>query len=193
MTRSKQTISRREALKVLTAAGGGLALSTLPSKWKKPLIEVGLLPAFAQTSPTPTPDLGSPPVTSNCQLVGPIGSCDSGGGISGRIYLVTCNYTDVDGNMLPNEARVRVVARYPSGQTSAQEEALDPINITGDGFSGTVTVPFCINFGGQSEVALTISFLDANRLVSNTEQVTIIPASSSQKESTEQPGIVINP
>ncbi len=190
MTQSKQTLSRREALKALTAAG---VLSVLPSKWEKPLVKVGQLPAFAQTSPTPTPDLGSPPVTFNCRVVRLPGSCDSGGGASGRIYLVTCDYTDVDGNMLPNEARVRVVATYPSGQTSAYEESLDPINITGDGYSGSVTVPFCINFGGQSQVTLTISYLDANRLVSNTEEVIISASASVQEAATGQPGIVINP
>jgi hypothetical protein len=42
-------LSRRDVLKVLAAATGGIALSTLPV-WKKPFVEVGVLPAFAQTS-----------------------------------------------------------------------------------------------------------------------------------------------
>jgi hypothetical protein len=44
-------LSRREALKTLIAAGGATALSTLPAKWEQPLVEVGALPALAQTSP----------------------------------------------------------------------------------------------------------------------------------------------
>jgi hypothetical protein len=46
-----QFLSRREVLKVLAAAGGVAALSTLPSKWEKPFVRVGSLPAFAQASP----------------------------------------------------------------------------------------------------------------------------------------------
>lgn len=46
-----QFLSRRQALKALAAAGGATALSTLPPTWEKPLVKVGALPAFAQTSP----------------------------------------------------------------------------------------------------------------------------------------------
>jgi hypothetical protein len=44
-----KNLSRRDALKILAAATGGIALSTLPV-WKRPLVGVGALPAFAQTS-----------------------------------------------------------------------------------------------------------------------------------------------
>ncbi len=51
MTDSKTNkISRRDALKILTAATGAAALANLPSKWSKPGLEVGVLPAHAQTS-----------------------------------------------------------------------------------------------------------------------------------------------
>jgi hypothetical protein len=43
-------LSRRDALKVLAAAAGATALANLPNKWSKPGIEVGVLPAHAQTS-----------------------------------------------------------------------------------------------------------------------------------------------
>jgi len=44
-------ITRREALKALTAAGGAvLAGAMLPDKWAKPIIGRGVLPAHAQAS-----------------------------------------------------------------------------------------------------------------------------------------------
>jgi hypothetical protein len=46
-----QLVSRRQALKVLAAAGGALAVSSLlPEKWAKPEMEMGVLPAHAQSS-----------------------------------------------------------------------------------------------------------------------------------------------
>ncbi|MCP4539158.1 MAG: twin-arginine translocation signal domain-containing protein [Chloroflexi bacterium] len=52
----EQTISRRKLLKVLAATGGTVAATMLlPSKWAKPIVEVGVLPVHAQgTDPAPT-------------------------------------------------------------------------------------------------------------------------------------------
>jgi hypothetical protein len=47
---SAQKLSRREALKLLAAATGAAALSTLPPTWSKPDLQIGVLPAHAQTS-----------------------------------------------------------------------------------------------------------------------------------------------
>jgi hypothetical protein len=47
---SHKKISRRDAMKILTAAAGATALANIPSKWSKPGLEVGVLPAHAQTS-----------------------------------------------------------------------------------------------------------------------------------------------
>jgi hypothetical protein len=44
-------LTRRQALKILAATTGVTALSSLPSKWAKPILKVGVLPAHAQTSP----------------------------------------------------------------------------------------------------------------------------------------------
>ena len=43
-------LSRRDALKILGAAAGASVLANLPSKWTKPEIAAGVLPAHAQTS-----------------------------------------------------------------------------------------------------------------------------------------------
>ena len=49
---SKKVLSRREALKALTAATGALSLAALPNRWQTPIVEVGTLPVHAQTSIT---------------------------------------------------------------------------------------------------------------------------------------------
>ncbi len=47
---SVKKISRRDAMKLLGAAIGGAALSTLPSKWNTPELAAGVLPAHARQS-----------------------------------------------------------------------------------------------------------------------------------------------
>ncbi len=49
----KRTLSRREALRAVAAATGAIALANLPEQWISPVIETGVLPAHAQTSPQP--------------------------------------------------------------------------------------------------------------------------------------------
>jgi hypothetical protein len=50
-SKTKKTIKRRDALKVLAATGAGLAGATLlPGKWDKPAMQVGVLPVHAQSS-----------------------------------------------------------------------------------------------------------------------------------------------
>ena len=49
----KQTITRRELLKVLAATGTGItAAAFLPAKWVKPIVNSGVLPVHAQASGT---------------------------------------------------------------------------------------------------------------------------------------------
>jgi hypothetical protein len=51
-----RAVGRRQLLKTLLTAGGTVTASILlPSKWIKPAVEMGVLPAHAQVSPTPTP------------------------------------------------------------------------------------------------------------------------------------------
>jgi hypothetical protein len=47
---SAKKISRRDAIKVLAAAAGAATLANIPSKWSKPGLAVGVLPAHAATS-----------------------------------------------------------------------------------------------------------------------------------------------
>jgi hypothetical protein len=48
--KASKNISRRDAMKILAAAAGATALANLPGKWVTPDLEVGILPAHAQTS-----------------------------------------------------------------------------------------------------------------------------------------------
>lgn len=50
---SKETTSRRQFIKALLAAGGGItAAAFLPNQWVKPLVNTGVLPVHAATSVT---------------------------------------------------------------------------------------------------------------------------------------------
>lgn len=46
----QKKVSRRDAIKLIGAAAGAAALANLPSKWSKPELVSGVLPAHAQTS-----------------------------------------------------------------------------------------------------------------------------------------------
>lgn len=48
-----EKLSRRDALKILIAATGAAALANVPDRWIKPDMNVGVLPAHAQTSTGP--------------------------------------------------------------------------------------------------------------------------------------------
>lgn len=45
-----QKLSRRDLLKLLAASTGAVAVSSIPTKWVTPIIEIGALPAHAQGS-----------------------------------------------------------------------------------------------------------------------------------------------
>ena len=54
MAQEPTKITRRQAIKLLTAATSAATLANLPHKWVKPIVQAGVLPAHAQTSPTGT-------------------------------------------------------------------------------------------------------------------------------------------
>ncbi len=75
----KRTLSRRDLLKALLASGGVAATSMLlPCEWTSPDVEVGVLPAHAQVSPTATPHPTPTPVTG--AIVGCYAMNAAGGG-----------------------------------------------------------------------------------------------------------------
>ncbi len=79
----KKTISRRQLLKTLIAAGGAISASTLlPGEWAEPVVEIGVLPVHAQVSPTPsvTPSLPNPCTTPPTRTPRPTATHDPGTG-----------------------------------------------------------------------------------------------------------------
>lgn len=54
MAQEPKKVSRRQALKLLTATAGAATMASVPNKWVKPILKAGVLPAHAQTS-TPVP------------------------------------------------------------------------------------------------------------------------------------------
>ena len=47
---STKKISRRDAMKILAVVAGASALASVPSKWTKPGLDIGVLPVHAATS-----------------------------------------------------------------------------------------------------------------------------------------------
>lgn len=67
MTKRGQTkISRRDAIKILAAAVGATTVANLPPEWSRPDLEVGALPAHAQTSIVTTLLAGPDTDTGEC-------------------------------------------------------------------------------------------------------------------------------
>ena len=174
--KNNQPLSRRDALKTIAVAGGGIVFSSLPKDWEPPVIVAGKLPAFAQTSPPasgPTAVPTVPPKLSNPSVTGPLGSCDPGGGLTGSVFLVASDYTDADGDVIVNQARVQVIIDFPSGSSTSQEIPLGSTNISGDGFSGAINAPLCIDFSSDPDVTVTLILIDAAGLAGSPVSVHI--------------------
>ncbi|NBD36647.1 MAG: hypothetical protein GVY30_11700 [Chloroflexi bacterium] len=101
----KRTLSRRELLKALLASGGVAATSMLlPCEWTSPDVEVGVLPAHAQVSPTSTPSPTATPVRGaiiGCYVM----NASGGGNISPTSTLRT--YADVSHPVDPGGITLR--------------------------------------------------------------------------------------
>jgi len=90
--KTPQQISRRDALKILAGVASATALATIPDKWTKPGMEVGVLPAHAQTSvPTHTLVVGvSDPAANFCfSLISTVTIAPPASGILMRYTITT--------------------------------------------------------------------------------------------------------
>jgi hypothetical protein len=162
------TLSRREALKILAATTGAVALSNLPSRWETPLIESGQLPAHAQASPAPTPT--ATPVTAP-----PLGTGDLQATLrwnTGNPAAVNCSVdsgasggVDIDLHVVePGGTRVFFGnTTGPTAQLDADNQvAFGPENIfvqPGQAAAGTYTVQvvyFCGLANTNASVAITV-------------------------------------
>lgn len=143
-----ERLSRRQALKRLAAATGASALSALPPRWIKPAVQVSVLPAFAQASPTPTP----------VPTAAPLGTGDL------QVFLTwdagdVFDRVDVDNHVVEPDG-TRVYFANPAGPT-AQLEAdnsvgFGPENIfvlPGEAVPGTYRAQIVYYEGAQPAIA----------------------------------------
>jgi hypothetical protein len=85
MTEQKsKKLSRRDAIKLLGAATGAAALANLPSKWSKPELATGVLPAHAQQS---TMNAVCTQYSLTAQFIAPTNGDFGSGGPSGGVVL----------------------------------------------------------------------------------------------------------
>lgn len=162
----KQDVTTRRAfLKTLAATGGAVLLTNMPGKWEKPMVQIGTLPAFAQTSFV---------VISNLTASDRQGPCDPGGGQTGDLYTVSMDYDGVPNSVVAEQTRLRATFEFsPSNTVETNEVTLAAINITGDGANGRIVVPVCIGFSGDDSVKITVSLGSPAGAQSNQQSVTI--------------------
>lgn len=151
-----QVISRRKLLKALSAVGGAVVLTRIPSQWVAPMVEVGTLPAHAQGSTLPQGP--SAPTISNLTVSGPQGACNPGNGVAGQLHTVSFNYSDRDGDVAIGQSMVRLEFRYtPSGSTDSDETIITNTNVSGTGSQGSISVVACIGSPNGTDTGVNIS------------------------------------
>ena len=74
---NKTPLNRRELIKLLLASGATVVVAFLPTKWIKPALQVGVLPAHAQTSGGSS--TGATGTTGATGVTGPIGATGATG------------------------------------------------------------------------------------------------------------------
>lgn len=132
-------LSRRDAIKLLGAAIGGAALSTIPPKWSKPALAAGELPEHARQSAVTS-------VVAGPDLVSGLG-CDSS--------------STFDSTAQITPARGGVLLRYDIVVATAPATILTPtpgtIATAGDGSVSMTINAFSI---GGGSVTVTWSFVN---------------------------------
>jgi len=138
-------ISRRDALKILTAATGAAALANLPPSWSKPGVEVGVLPVHAQTSvlhilqdPPPAELLDSPDACFDGQNIGLTAVISPPtAGILLR-YALTYTVTGPNGSITAPVPPTGTLSTNASGQVNLTATVTP--ESSGAGTEGTLTV-----------------------------------------------------
>jgi len=96
-----RTISRRQLLKALIASGGAVTAATLlPCEWRTPVVEVGVLPAHAQVSPTTTPTTVPRGAIIGCYTLNANGSGNIGASDTSQTYAAITHPVNRQGVML---------------------------------------------------------------------------------------------
>lgn len=152
MTDSKPNkISRRDAIKILTAAAGAAALANLPSQWSKPGLEVGVLPAHAQTSVLRV--LQPPPAA---VLIPPVSAC-----YDGQEVLLTALISPPDSGILLQYALSYVVTGPGGSITSpAPLTGSTPTDASGQASVTATVTPDSPMMGTQGTLTVAWSFVN---------------------------------
>jgi hypothetical protein len=139
----------------------------LPQAWVKPVLQVGYLPAHAQTSPPVVPP--GHLVISNPALVrlDPLVACTSGG-FPGHIYQVSFDYDSSFGDVLPGTV-VQHAYQFLTGGSGAFEYSLADTHIGGNGLQGRIAYNLCVRFGLPDAQAIrtTVSITTVEERLSN--------------------------
>jgi hypothetical protein len=168
--KTSQPITRRRLLQAIVATSGAVAITTLPSQWTKPIVDVGLLPAHAQGSAVTTPSPTVLIISDLTRTVVAIDGCDGPAGTKGTIYELKFSYKHSAGQINNNVTIRQVTLFSPSDRRSEIEVKNFAIN--GNGFDGTISYTVCTGFGSDTEMITTVTLVDPSGLVSNQISVT---------------------
>jgi hypothetical protein len=145
-------LTRREALKVLAAATGAVALSTLPQTWKTPIVEVGVLPAHAQGASGPAPVVSN--VSGSWLPVFDAPSAKTSQRKASNCNVtITFNYQDTLGQVTNSSM---VLGTFSSQIFNGSAN----LNNGSTGYTGSITFPFasstCVNSSAPVSVRLLV-------------------------------------
>ncbi len=148
-------LTRRQALKALAAATGAVVLSNLPTNWKTPVVEVGVLPAHAQGASGPAPQVSQ--LTGSWEYINGNQSKNATAKNAAPGCIVTANFAYQD-SLGQVSANTSVLGTYNLSQTFGGYVGS---GMNGTGFAGNITFPFnsshCVNENTSVSVQIGVN------------------------------------
>ncbi len=165
-----------------------MAVSTLlPGQWIKPLVEVGYLPAHAQGSGGTATSGTATNGTSSTTLAICTNSITTQPGNS---YDISFDYTTPSGTVAAGGATVQHSYQFqPSGLSGTINRTLAASNITGDGYSGSISYTICMAFGSETYVTNTVAFTGTDGSQSSSSSFTIVKQAGANQNELGEPFI----